>query len=305
MKKKLSLVLTALLLLSVLAGCGANSANTASSEPQSSANIGYDYGKAESSDSYFGGAETPSESESSVYTSADAKIIRTASMNIQTTAFDDAVAALDALTAQLNGYYQSAEVSSGSYNSTGNRSAWYVVRVPKESYAAFRDAAGTVGHVSDLTESAEDVGEQYYDIESRLATQKTKQERLLALLEKAENMEDIIALESALADVQYEIERYSTQLRKYDGLIDYATFNITLREVKRISDEPQDTFGSRMLSSLKRGLRSFGEGFQDFLLWLAENLIGVLIFAAVVVVAVILIRRYAHRRRARRTPPEN
>lgn len=310
MKKKLSLVLAALLALSALAGCGAKAGNSASLEPQASASVSYDYGKVEDSNGYFSGeAEAPGEpAGGSVYSSEDAKIIRTASMTIQTTAFEDALTALGDLTTALGGYYETAEVSSGGYyDSRANRSAWYVVRVPGENYNAFRDAAGTVGHVSSLTESSVDVGEQYYDAETRLQTMKTKQERLLVLLERAENMEDIITLESALADVQYEIDRYSGELRRYDGLIDYATFNVRVQEVVRVSDEPgvQDGFGSRLSASLKRGLSAFGEGFQDFLLWLAENLIGVLIFAAVVAAVVVIVRRRLRRRRAGRTPREN
>ena len=49
-----------------------------------------------------------------------------------------------------------------------------------------------------------------------------------ALLEQADTMEDIISLENALGDVEYQIEQYSTELRRYDGLVDYATIGVEL-----------------------------------------------------------------------------
>ena len=65
--------------------------------------------------------------------------------------------------------------------------------------------------------SAEDVGQNYSDIELRLQTQRTKQERLLALLEKAATMEDIISLENALSETEYQIEQYTSDLKRYDS----------------------------------------------------------------------------------------
>ena len=95
----------------------------------------------------------------------------------------------------------------------------------------FTSAYGAVsythlGYITESSESSEDVGERYYDAETRLKTQRTKQERLLALLEQADTMEDIISLENALGDVEYQIEQLSSTLNRYDALISYSTFTI-------------------------------------------------------------------------------
>lgn len=75
------------------------------------------------------------------------------------------------------------------------------------------------------------MGQNYSDIELRLQTQRTKQERLLALLEKAATMEDIISLENALSETEYQIEQYTSDLKRYDSLIDFATIELRLTEV--------------------------------------------------------------------------
>lgn len=305
--KKISFLLAIILALAVvLSGCGSNNmamdTQAVPNAPMASEAPSYGMlpdlemgGIVDVKDGY-----TSTESSSTVYNSESNKIIRTANLTIQSTNFDAAVEALNLLTNQLGGYFETAEVESGGYyDQYANRSAYYVVRVPKENFVAFRDGTGSIGHVHSIHENTQDVGETYYDTEARLATLTTKRDRLLALLEKADVMEDIIALENALADVQYQIDMHTATLRKYDSLVGYSTFYIRLNEVTEIKDEPgvKETFGSKFVSSLKRGFTEFGEGVQDFAIWVARNLIGIIIFAAIVVVVVVVIRRLAIRRR--------
>lgn len=242
-----------------------------------------------------------------IYHNDNNKIIRTASLTIQTTQFDAAIEALNRLTEANGGYYETADVESGGYyNKRANRSACFVVRIPRENFNAFRDGTDGIGHVYSLSERTQDVGEVYYDTEARLETLTTKRDRLLALLEQAVDMKDIIILEDALAEVQYQIDQHTADLRKYDSLIGYSTFTIRLNEVVEITQEPdaKESFGSRLLTSLKTGFAEFGEGVQDLAIWLARNLLGILIFAALVVVVVIGVRRSVCRRRAKRSSGE-
>ena len=308
--KKLSLLLAILLTLAiVLTGCGnasyanKDSAGRAPMAPAASVapNEMPSMDMAESAGGIYKDGYSNSVSSGAIYENPDNKIIRTANITIQSTEFDDAVLALNQLTNQLGGYFETAEVQGGGYyNQYANRSAYYVVRVPKENFIAFRDGTSGIGHIYSINENTQDVGEAYYDTEARLQTLTTKRDRLLSLLEKADKMEDIISLENALADVQYQIDMHTSTLRKYDSLIGYSTFYIRLNEVVEIKEEPseRESFGSKFISSLKKGFKEFGEGVQNFAIWFARNLIGIIIFAAVVVVAVVVLRRIFRRRRA-------
>lgn len=241
--------------------------------------------------------------DSSVYSDPNAKIIRTARMTIQTLDFEKSIADLATLTETHGGYYETAQIESGGYyNQYARRSAYYVVRIPKENFVAFRDAIGSVGYIYSATEDTKDVGEEYYDTEARLETLTTKRERLLSLLDKAELMEDIISLESALADVQYEIDMHTSTLRKYDSLIDYSTFTINLDEVIKIDEEPgpQESFGAKLLNSLKDGWSDFVDGLQDFAFWFARNIIT-LVILAVIIVVIIKIVFVLRKKRRRKT----
>lgn len=303
-----SLMLGLLLLLSLLlSACGASGSAAPMDMMSQSGWEPMEAPKGELSDemgAVAGGAGYAA-ADSVIYQSETAKIIRRAELTLQTTEFDKALSDLAAHTEAHGGYYETARVDSGSlsYNRSG-RSAYMVIRVPKERFVPFRDGLGGIGHLSSLQESTEDVGEAYYDTEARLATLTTKRERLLALLEQAELMEDIITLEGALAEVQYEIDRHTASLRTYDSLIGYSTFTVYLEEVIRVKEEPgpEESFGARLLANLTEGLHDFRDGLEELTLWLARNLIGVLL-TVLLLVGVVLLRRRGWWRRFRLRKP--
>ena len=61
-------------------------------------------------------------------------------------------------------------------------------------------------------------------------------------------MEDIISLESALSDVEYDIEQYSSTMNQYDSLVSFSTIDLTLQEVTKVTEEPGETssLGAKM-----------------------------------------------------------
>lgn len=236
-----------------------------------------------------------SKSESQVYQNAGAKLIRRAELVIQTTQFDQAIHALDDLVLKCGGYYESASVYGGSYrNAHASRSGEYVIRIPAEQFTAFQSSTGELGYVTRSTESSEDVGERYYDAEARLKTQRTKQERLLSLLEQAATMEDIIDLENALSEVEYEIEQLSSTLNRYDALISYSTFTIYLEEVYEVTEEvgEKESLFQRMSAGFAASGKGLVQGVQDLLVWFSYHIFGVVVFAVLFGAGVLVIRRH-------------
>ena len=295
-RKIIALALAAMLLL---AGCGSSAKMEAArpmepSAPAPAPEASFDY--AESESITMAPMEKPMmpETGGSVYQRADAKLIRRCTMEMQTTEFDGAFEALYGLVGKYGGYFESSSVRGGSYyNADARRSADYVIRIPAQQYDAFRASVGELGHVTYSTESTEDIGEQYYDTEARLKTLRTKQERLLSLLEKAETMEDIISLESALSDVEYEIERNSSTLNRYDGLVNYATFTVMVYEVTRVDDSAgqADSLMDRMRSGFTSGLEDLIDGTKDLLVWFSYNFFSLLFLIVIGGGAILFVRR--------------
>ena len=308
MKSGFAWMLALFLLLGLLSGCGGGNDMAASEDTMTSADMA-DSGTTSTGGSYGAWPETETAEDSDGTAEAgaenrleNAKMIYTARMEVETTGFDAADADLRTLVEVLGGYFEQAAVHS---YSSGYRSGDYTVRIPSDQYQPFLERVGTLCHVTYQEESSDNVSTAYYDTESRLVTQQTKLERLQALLAQAENMEDIITIESAISDTELEIEQLTGTLRRYDSLVDYSTVYITLQEVYQLSnvEEPATGFGSRISTAFASGWRGFVSVLEGLAVALAYGWVWlVLLLAAGLVVGRCLWRR--HKRQARPREPE-
>lgn len=305
MKRAVTMWLAALLALSLTAcGGGASGGGDAAASSSAAGGESLSFSAEESQDSAPGepGAEAE---EASPQAGQNAKLIRRAELEIQTEAFDAAAASLEALVAEAGGYFQSAQVEGGSLrDQNAARYGNYVIRLPEENFSAFLDQSGTLGYVVRRSESSENVSQAYYDTETRLAAQRTKQERLLALLAQADTMESIIELENALSETEYEIQSLTTDLEHYDDLIDYATVDLYLAEVLSLSQTPGETagLGERMAAGLSASAAGLVQGVQDLLVWLSYHLFPVIVVLGAAGGGLLYWRRV--RRGRKNGPPE-
>ncbi len=314
MKKTLCIILSALLLLVLLCGCGGSSypksesyspAAAADSAAKSDGKVDYNGSMGWAAESYDMPAAVPQEAmsnstsamQSSGGLPANVKLIYRATIEMESTEFDEALQGLNALVSRMGGYFEMSELN----NYSNYRHGSYTVRLPAENFDAFCAAVGELCQVNNLSRSAEDISERYYDTESRLATQQTKLARLQELLRQAEDTEDIITLESAISETELAIEQLTGTLRKYDSLVGYATVNLYLSEVYKLSEveQPAIGFGAKLASAFRSGASRFVNGCQDLLLGIARGWIGWLIFIIIVVAALLIIRKVRRSRAAR------
>ena len=122
-------------------------------------------------------------------------------------------------------------------------------------------------------------------------------ERLQKLLSQAENMEDIITIESAISETEWNIEDLSGTLRHYDALVDFATINVHVSEVYKYSDteELPENFGDRLSSAMSRGWHSFVNGMEDFAVALAYSWMWLILWAVIIAAAVVILRKIRRR----------
>lgn len=316
MKKRIGgIFLAAVLVLSLLTACGGSAGGNSASKnfaagDSPAASPSMDAAMPEAPmDMEYGTAESAPMGQVEEDVLRDAKMIRTANLEMETTAFDEAVEGLGRLTREMGGYYENSSLRTGG---SGYRWADYTIRVPAEKYEEFLSRAGALCNLTWRSESAENVTEAYYDTAGRLKTQQIKLERLQELLSRAEAMEDIITIESAISETEYQIESLSGTLRHYDVLVDFATVTVNLQEVYRLSsvEEAPDSFGARMGSAFTAGWAAFADGMENLAVGLAYSWMWLIVLAVVIVVVVRVIRgkkRGFHLPRRKKTddnPPE-
>ncbi len=274
-QKPQALLICWVLMAALLTACSSSSADSAPSKETHTMNTGFSENTSAEQNSMTDDEETPSGPTQVLNT----KLIYTADLTAETTDFPKAMTDIEALVKQFSGFIEYSNL----YGQIGSRSISYTLRIPKEHYTAFLKQTGELCTITDKQESLDDVSEHYFDQETRLKAQITKRDRLLALLEKATKIEDIVQLESALADVQTEIDSLQGTLNKYDSLINLSTIELSLREVHTLSNMPQSiTFLSDAKHSFIEGTYSFVHFVKGALLFLIGNwpLVLILIIVA-------------------------
>ncbi|MBO4219550.1 MAG: DUF4349 domain-containing protein [Clostridia bacterium] len=212
------------------------------------------------------------------------KVIFSSSFVFQTTQFEESCNRINEIIAKYGGYVESSDIRTNQKSRTAN----YTARVPVDKYFDMLSDTETVGSVVNRSENNRDVTDDYFDIEARLSALRTKEDRLLALLEEAEKIDDIVVLNDALENTVYEIETLTGKLRKYDSLISYATVSVQINEVADIADTPSvsSSFGDRIMIALNtslKGLQTFGEYFVIILVALLPILIPIAVIIFVIV----------------------
>ena len=216
------------------------------------------------------------ENDTAAHTADNAKIIYTTCLSIETKDYDWAYQQLNDTLSSVDGYLESSSEYTDSTDST--RTLSLTLRVPESSYDAFVDTAEQAGSVTSKSESAEDVTTQYMDIEARLDNLTAQRTRLQELQASADNLTDLLQIESSLSDVQYQIESYQSQLNWYSQQVSYCTVNITLDEVETLTTGT--SFAARLADAAKNGWSNFTAGAQAVVVFLMGAWPAIVIGAA-------------------------
>lgn len=242
------------------------------------------------------------------------KIIRHASMELETREFDAALRQIEELVSSAGGYIESSSQDGYSLEYQGDyreRYASIQARIPSEKLDEVISSVGSLCNVLNQSESMDDITDSYYDAQARLESLEIQEERLLELLSQATSLEDMITLESALSDVRYQIESLTASLRRMDSQVTYSYLNISLQEVveyRTIQEKPQN-FGEQLSDAFGRGMSGMVTGVQNFILLLAEAGPSLILLAIIVILIVVLVRASAKasrkRREAKGLPPRN
>lgn len=196
------------------------------------------------------------------------KLIRYLDYTIETKEFDTFVQELGELVSTVKGYVEQSEVSQNEAQSyaQGKRYASYTLRIPADSLETFKQELQEKGTITRQSERVEDVTLNYVDVESHITALKTEQESLLKMLEQADTIETILAIQNQLTQVRYQLESYESQKRTYDNEINYSTVYVYVQEVERESQNT-DTYGGELLEKMSGNFHGILIGFRSFSLW--------------------------------------
>lgn len=308
MKKNTSVRIIMLLLAVVLftgsiVSCSAQSQNTADmSAPEYAANE--DKGQtAVTGEAVYDGSSgikpLPPQDASGQVIADTRKIIKTVTLELETKTFNDAVALITSSAASNGGYIEYSYVSGESLQSNKiERTANFTVRIPASVLDSYVNGLGSSFNVLSKTENSADITDTYFDAEARLKSLQTQEERLLAMLEGATELQYMLQLEQALVDIRYQIESYFSTIKRYDSQVSLSTVTINLYEVIEYQDivEQPKTYGERIILAVKESWGSFIEGCKDFSVELIYAIPTLIVLAVIITVAVLIIKKVTKRK---------
>ena len=310
MKKSLSLLLALLMTLSLCA-CGAGSKSASyeyASEAPAAAYMSADMAAEDAGYGGFavaGNTNTAGEPGSDAPETDPSKIIYSASATVETTDFDGSIAKLLALVEENKGWIEASSMNGANYRSIArgssyNRSASYTLRIPSDKFELLMGSLSEIGNVPYSHTYTENVTSQYYDTQARLTAYQTQETRLLEMMEKAETVSDVIAIEEKLTELRYQIESLQSALKNWDRQVSYSTIDLEVMEVSEYTPEPQQSYGQELWQALTGAFRNLGQFFKDLLVFLVSAIPTILVLTALFFIFRPLFRKLAARRREKK-----
>jgi hypothetical protein len=160
-------------------------------------------------------------------------VIKNANVTVEVERVAEAEATLRVRAEQLGGYVVSVQT----YGSDEEMISIITFRVPVERFdEALSGVESMARRVLNRSVSGDDVTEEFVDLESRLRNLEATRERLLALLERAQRVEDALQVNQALSDVQGQIEQIQGRM-KY--LRDSAALSTISAELRPVPPQPE------------------------------------------------------------------
>jgi hypothetical protein len=299
--KIISLLVAATLFLCFLSGCA--SSDKSEALPQENNTIAPDYSenKGAVSENDSGTGYSP-EINPDIPQVSGKKIIYTANMVIEVDNVKDAIEEISVAAAGLGGF-----ISGSDYQNRDRVAGTITIRIPPDKLGDLSARIGGLGKVLSNNLSSQDITMQYVDISSRLANAEAQETQLLAIMNKATEITDILAVRTELNLVQQEIEVYKGQLRYFDNMVDFSTVTVNLTEIY-IPESPESDpdrgilarwnlgyIGTNIVKGFKNSLTFVVNALGFILILLSNVLVPLLIFGAIIYAIIFIVKRLKKR----------
>lgn len=171
------------------------------------------------------------------------RIIRAASLTVQVAngRFDSALTRLIDLAAKEGGYVAGSNAVSD--DSERIRTGTITFAVPSDKYEETISQVRAFGTVQAFNSSAQDVSQQYVDLQARLKNAEAQRDAMLALLQRATSINDIINIQNQIGQITGQIEQLKGQISYLEHATGYSTISVTLREAAVLAPRTTDELG--------------------------------------------------------------
>ncbi len=199
----------------------------------------------------------------------DRMVVRNGDISI---AVEDITASKNEITSlalSYGGYVVSSQV----WGEGPDMRGWITIRVPDESFdAAMAIIGDSAEEIISESTSSHDVTEEYIDLTARLRNAEATEAQYLALLNRTNDVNEILKIYDSLSRVRSEIEQLKGQINYLETVTDMSLISVSLEPA---SSGPLVNLGwdiAEVFKSAIRGIVTFGQ-------WLATGAVWALMFS--------------------------
>lgn len=182
------------------------------------------------------------------------KIIRTGNMDFEVGNLNTAKEEIDGWLENLDGYYENE-----TYHSYGHQNNYNLsVRIPNAKFDTLITLMESgLGTLKNKNIRAQDVSEEYTDLNIRLSNKLAVLEQYKSILKKAQTIKDILDVQEKIRRLEEEIESKKGRLKYLDNKVAYSTLQVTISQLIDRPIQNKSHFGTRLFNAFKSGFDIF------------------------------------------------
>jgi hypothetical protein len=193
----------------------------------------------------------------------DRRIVRTGNLSLEVEGIEVSLSRVGSIAREVSGYVVNSRRSGEKENAQG----YISIRVPVEKFDETMQKLRVIAlKVSSESQQSQDVTQEYVDIKAQLGNLEATEKQFLALLNKAQTVEDILNVQRELSRVRGDIERTKARVLYLERTSDTSLIEVTIGEPKPIVES-----GWSLLDTIKSaasGAVSFGRFLLELAIWL-------------------------------------
>ncbi|WP_248896610.1 DUF4349 domain-containing protein [Haloplanus halobius] len=226
---------------------------------------------------------------------AGRSIIRTGQVQLRVDDYETARSNLTAAVEARGGYVSGSSQQVHERGDDAWTSGRVVLRVPAEDFAEMMTVVERQGHVRESRTSTQDVTDQVVDLEARLENLRAERDRLRTLYDRANDTEDVLAVERRLSEVQTEIEQTEARLQSLQRQVAYSTITVEMSEPRPDRPAPDHWYDTPILSAFLESVHGVGVALRALAVGAAFVAPYLLVFLTPIAVVAGLLYRYRRR----------
>ena len=152
-----------------------------------------------------------------------------------------------------------------------DRVASLTLRVPSQQFTeALRRLRALEADVTSSTVNGQDVSDQFVDLKARLTAKQAEEQRYNALLTRAATIDEILKIDSALANVRTQIEQLQGQVNSISSRTQFSTITVSIASVAAPVVTPTSPAWdpAKTASIAFATLATILRGFADLAIWM-------------------------------------